>query len=63
VDKAAQAEDTLDDLYERSRCRTQSLWNRIRIRPSDWNIKNLNFDSLLVALMLALFLFMLLYYT
>jgi len=63
VDKAAQAEDTLDDLYEQSKHRTQSLWNRMRIRPSDWNIKNLNFDSLLVALMLALFLFMLIYYT
>lgn len=62
ADKAAQADNTLDDLYEQSGSRSRSLWDRMRGRPSDWNIKNLNFDSFLIALMLGLFLFILVYY-
>lgn len=38
-------------------------WDSRRGRPSDWNIKNLNFDSFLIALMLGLFLFILVHYT
>jgi formate hydrogenlyase subunit 3/multisubunit Na+/H+ antiporter MnhD subunit len=63
ADRAAQADDTLDDFYEQSGRRSRSLWDRMRGRPSDWNIKNLNFDSFLIALMLGLFLFILVYYT
>jgi multicomponent Na+:H+ antiporter subunit D len=63
ADKAAQADDSLDALYEQSGQRSRSLWDRMRGRPSDWNIKNLNFDSFLIALMLGLFLFILVYVT
>ena len=63
ADKTAQFDDTLDALYEQSGQRSRSLWDKIRGRPSDWNIRNLNFDSLLIALMLGLFLFILVYFT
>lgn len=61
--KTAEFDGALDDLYEQSGQRSRSLWDKLRGRPSDWNIKNLNFDSLLMALMLGLFLFMMIYYT
>jgi NADH:ubiquinone oxidoreductase subunit 5 (subunit L)/multisubunit Na+/H+ antiporter MnhA subunit len=63
ADKTAEFDGSLDDLYEQSGQRSRSLWDRLRGHPSDWNIKNLNFDSLLIALMLGLFLFVLIYYT
>jgi len=66
ADQVTQADDSLDDLdelYEQSGRRSLSLWDRMRGRPSDWNIKNLNFDSFLILLMLGLFLFILVYYT
>ncbi|MBS4031054.1 MAG: NADH dehydrogenase subunit [Clostridiales bacterium] len=63
VNKTAELDGALDDAYEQSGYRSRSLWDRMRGRPSDWNIKNLNFDSLLMALMLGLFLFILIYYT
>ncbi|MCR3923095.1 MAG: complex I subunit 5 family protein, partial [Firmicutes bacterium] len=43
--------------------RPKTLRERLRSHPSDWNIKNLNFDSLLIALMLGLFLFVIIFYT
>ncbi|MDW7651252.1 MAG: proton-conducting transporter membrane subunit [Bacillota bacterium] len=61
--KTAEFDGALDDMYEKSGQRSRSLWDKLRGRPSDWNIKNLNFDSLLMALMLGLFLFILIYYT
>ncbi|MBS4022948.1 MAG: NADH dehydrogenase subunit [Dethiobacter sp.] len=63
ADKTAELDGTLDDMYEQSGSRSRSLWDRMRGRPTDWNIKNLNFDSFLMALMLGLFLFILIYYT
>jgi len=63
ADKAAQADDYLDALYKQPGRRSRGLWERMRGRPTDWNIKNLNFDSFLIALMLGLFLFILVYYT
>lgn len=59
----AQFDDSLDEMYEKSGKRSLSFWQKLRGRPSDWNIKNLNFDSLLMAIMLGLFLFTLIYYT
>lgn len=61
--KTAQLDGALDDMYEQSGQRSRSLWEKMRGRPTDWNIKNLNFDSLLMALMLGIFLFVLIYYT
>ena len=63
ADKTAELDSSLDEAYERSGQRSRSLWERMRGSQSDWNIKNLNFDSLLIALTLGLFLFILLYYT
>jgi hypothetical protein len=63
ADRTAEFDGSLDDLYEQSGQRSRSVWDRLRGHPSDWNIKNLNFDSLLMALMLGLFLFVLIYYT
>ena len=63
ANKTAELDGALDDMYEKSGERSLSLWDKLRGRPSDWNIKNLNFDSLLMALMLGLFLFALIYYT
>jgi formate hydrogenlyase subunit 3/multisubunit Na+/H+ antiporter MnhD subunit len=63
ADKTAEFDGALDDAYEQSGSRSRSLWDRLRGRPTDWNIKNLNFDSFLMALMLGLFLFILIYYT
>ncbi len=61
--KAAELDGALDGMYEKSGSHSRSLWDRLRGRPTDWNIKNLNFDSFLMALMLGLFLFILIYYT
>ena len=61
--KTAELDGALDEMYEQSGQRSRSIWERLRGRPSDWNIKNLNFDSLLMALMLGVFLFILYYYT
>jgi formate hydrogenlyase subunit 3/multisubunit Na+/H+ antiporter MnhD subunit len=61
--KTAEFDGTLDRVYEESGSHSRSIWDKMRGRPSDWNIKNLNFDSLLMALMLGLFLFILIYYT
>jgi formate hydrogenlyase subunit 3/multisubunit Na+/H+ antiporter MnhD subunit len=63
ADRTTEPDEFLDDMNEKSDDRSQSIWDRMRGRPSDWNIKNLNFDSLLLALMLGLFLFILAYYT
>jgi hydrogenase-4 component B len=63
ANKTAQFDDALDDMYEKSGKTSLTFWQKLRGRPSDWNIKNLNFDSLLMAIMLGLFLFMLIYYT
>jgi formate hydrogenlyase subunit 3/multisubunit Na+/H+ antiporter MnhD subunit len=63
ADKTAEMGNASDGMYEQSGARSRSLWERMRGRPGDWNIKNLNFDSLLMALMLGLFLFILIYYT
>ena len=61
--KTAELDGALDDMYEESGQRSRSIWDRLRGRPTDWNIKNLNFDSLLMALMLGVFLFVLIYYS
>ena len=63
VRKTADFDEALDNAYEQTGERSRSLWDRLRGHPSDWNIKNLNFDSLLVALMLGLLLFIIIYYT
>lgn len=63
MDKTAEFDESLDGMYEETGRRSLTLWDRLRGRPSDWNIKNLNFDSLLMALMLGLFLFILIYST
>jgi len=63
ADKTAELDSSLDEAYEQSGEHTRSLWERMRGSQSDWNIKNLNFDSLLIALTLGLFLFLLFYYT
>ncbi|EEG78151.1 complex I subunit 5 family protein [Dethiobacter alkaliphilus] len=62
ADKSADFDGSPDEVHEHSGEDTRSLWDKMRGRPSDWNIKNLNFDSLLMALMLGLFLFILIYY-
>jgi hydrogenase-4 component B len=62
ANKTAQFDESLDDMYEKSGKRSLSLWERFRGRPTDWNIKNLNFDSLLMAIMMGVFLFILIYY-
>ncbi len=63
ADKTADLDGALDKAYEESGSASRSLWDKLRGRPTDWNIKNLNFDSFLMALMLGLFLFILIYYT
>ena len=63
ANKTAEMDGSLDEMYEKSGERSKSLWDKLRGRPSDWNIKNLNFDSLLMALMLGLFLFILIYFS
>jgi len=63
VDKTAEFDSSLGEAYEQSGEHSRSLWERMRGSQSDWNIKNLNFDSLLIALTLGLFLIILLYYT
>jgi hydrogenase-4 component B len=55
--------DRYDDAYDEPGQRSRSLWERMRGRPSDWNIKNLNFDSLLLALVMGAFLIILIYFT
>ena len=59
----AKFDDSLDNMYEKSGKGSLSFWQKLRGRPSDWNIKNLNFDSLLIAIMLGVFLVVLIYYT
>ncbi|MBS4031765.1 MAG: NADH dehydrogenase subunit, partial [Clostridiales bacterium] len=59
----AQFDDSLDEMYEKSGKSSLTFWQKLRGRPSDWNIKNLNFDSLLMAIMLGLFLVTLIYFT
>lgn len=63
VDKTAELDDTLDGFYEQAGERSKSLLGKMQGRPSEWNIKNLNFDSLLMAILLGVFLFVLIYYT
>jgi formate hydrogenlyase subunit 3/multisubunit Na+/H+ antiporter MnhD subunit len=63
ANKTAELDGKLDEAYEKSGQRSLSIWDKLRGRPSDWNIKNLNFDSLLLALMLGIFIFILVYYT
>ena len=63
ANKTAQFDNSLDEMYEMSGKHSLSFWQKLRGRPSDWNIKNLNFDSLLMAVMLGLFLFTLIYFT
>ncbi|NLM45795.1 MAG: NADH dehydrogenase subunit [Firmicutes bacterium] len=62
VRKTADFDELLDAAYEQTGKRSRRLWDRLRGQPSDWNIKNLNFDALLVALMLGLLLFIIIYY-
>ncbi|MCW3489725.1 complex I subunit 5 family protein [Dethiobacter alkaliphilus] len=61
--KTAQFDDSLDDMYEKSGQRSRSFWDKLRGKPSDWNIKNLNFDSLLMAIMLVLFFLIIFYFS
>lgn len=63
AEKTGEIDSSLDEMHENSGQRSRSLWERMRGSQSDWNIKNLNFDSLLIALMLGLFLFILIYFT
>jgi NADH:ubiquinone oxidoreductase subunit 5 (subunit L)/multisubunit Na+/H+ antiporter MnhA subunit len=62
VHKTADLDEALDSAYEQAGEPSRRLRDRLRGHPSDWNIKNLNFDALLVALMLGLLLFIIIYY-
>ncbi|MFW0861216.1 MAG: hypothetical protein AAGT88_03825 [Dethiobacter sp.] len=63
ADKTAVLDGSLNEAYEQSGEHSRSLWERMRGNQSDWDIKNLNFDSLLIALTLGFFLSILIYYT
>jgi hydrogenase-4 component B len=62
ADRTAAFDENQEDVYKKTDGSSLSLWERMRGRPSDWNIKNLNFDSLLLALMLGAFLVIMIYF-
>ncbi len=51
-----------DDKTEQPAGSRKYFWEKLKFRPGDFNIKNLNFDTFLLALMLGIFLLILLYY-
>ncbi len=56
-------DEKLDDFYQGSGKQSLTFWQKLKWNPAEFNIKNLNFDSLLIAIMLGFFLFVLIYYS
>ena len=63
AERTEQFDGTAGAANEKKDARPLSRWEKMRGQPGDWNIRNLNFDSLLMALVLGLFLLILIYYT